>query len=241
MPQCVYALTSAAMPPISSITGIGRERLRTVRAGSITVIVGALRRAPGPDEATLRRFDRVVRQLFVAVPALLPVRFGTCFDTLDELTTVLRLRQASLRRAVRMVRGRAQMTVRVIAPHPEAGSRPASPRRQRTSRETGPAGPNGEGGRELAASRPVTGGADYLRRRAAQERHVPGFEPVRARVRRWVRDERVEHRAGVATIYHLVPRTAATSYRAAVTRAAAAAGLQCVVSGPWPPYAFADW
>jgi hypothetical protein len=225
MAVCVYALTSAAMPPIGPIAGVARERLRAVRVGTITAIVGHVRRAPAPEESALRRFDRVVRRLFVAVPALLPARFGTCFDTLDELTTVLRLRQASLRRALREVRGRAQMTVRVIgAGGQPAGPLPPSSRRQRTGRGT------------RAAS-----GTDYLRDRAARERYVAGFGPVRARVGRWIRRERVDRRAGVATIYHLVPRAAAASYRAAVERTAAAAGLQCLVTGPWPPYAFTDW
>jgi hypothetical protein len=227
MVVCVYALASAAMPPVTPITGIARERVRAVRIGGITAFVGHVRRMPSPDEPILRRFDRVVRHLFVAVPALLPARFGTCFDTLDELTTVLRLRQASLRRALRVVRGRAQMTVRVI-------------RGQEWGRDSRPHFlPNGPVGR-----RPVTTGADYLRGRAeeaARQRAVPGFEPVRASVARLVRAEHVDRRAGVATIYHLVPRAAAMSYRAAVERSAAAAGLHCVVTGPWPPYAFTDW
>ena len=220
MAVCVYALASTAMPRgwPRRTAGLARERLRALRVGRIIAIVGDLRRVPSPDEPTLRRFDRVIRQLFLSAPALLPARFGTCFGTADELTTVLRLRQPSLRRALRRVRGRAQMTVRVI----ETGRlKPAPP--------------------SASHSRPVTGGADYLRRRAAEDRHVPGFEPVRASVGRWVRDERLERRARVATIYHLVPRAATTSYRAAVERAAADAGLQCVVTGPWPPYAFADW
>ena len=220
----VYALTGAAMPQIAQMAGIARERLRTVRVGRITAIVGHVRRVPAPDESTLRHFDRILRRLFAATPALLPARFGTCFDTLDDVTTVLSLRQASLWRALRLVRGRAQMTVRVIT-----GRLKPAP----TSESGAYVGPG--------FSRPVTSGADYLRRRAAQEHDVPGFEPVRARVRRWVREERVERRAGVATIYHLVPRAATTAYRAAVEQSAAAAGLQCVVTGPWPPYAFTDW
>ena len=224
MAVCVYALTSAAMPPLDAMTGIARERLRPVRVGRVTAVVGDLRRAPAADEPTLRRFDRVIRQLFLTVPALLPARFGTCFQSLDELTTVLRLRQASLRGALGLVRGRAQMTVRVIE---TGGTKPVPA-------SVGSPVPAG-------LSRTVTSGVDYLRRRAASERHVPGFEPVRARVGRWVRAERVDRRTGVATIYHLVPRAAPAPYRAAVEQAAAAAGLRCVVTGPWPPYAFTDW
>jgi hypothetical protein len=39
----------------------------------------------------------------------------------------------------------------------------------------------------------------------------------------------------------LVPRSAVAAYRAAVERAAAERGLRIVISGPWPPYAFANW
>jgi hypothetical protein len=49
----------------------------------------------------------------------------------------------------------------------------------------------------------------------------------------------VEHRGGVSTIYHLVPAAAAHAYRRTAERAAAAAGVPAVVTGPWPPYAFA--
>jgi hypothetical protein len=68
---------------------------------------------------------------------------------------------------------------------------------------------------------------------------VPGFEPVRNAVARWVRDERVEHRAGVCSVYHLVPRSSAGAYRRAAQLAAGSADVTALVSGPHPPYAFA--
>jgi hypothetical protein len=85
-------------------------------------------------------------------------------------------------------------------------------------------------------------GRDYLRaraREAAAQRDIPGFEPVRAAVARFVRDERVERRGAVSTVYHLIPRASSERYRQALERAVAAARLSAVVSGPWPPYAFA--
>jgi len=75
---------------------------------------------------------------------------------------------------------------------------------------------------------------------AVRERAIPAFEPIRAAVGRFVKDERVEKRADVVTVNHLVPRTAVTRYRAAVTRAAGENHLRLMVSGPWAPYAFAD-
>jgi hypothetical protein len=50
----------------------------------------------------------------------------------------------------------------------------------------------------------------------------------------------VETRASIATVYHLVPRASAEAYRRALARHAADAGVRVVISGPWPPYAFAD-
>ena len=89
----------------------------------------------------------------------------------------------------------------------------------------------------------ATQGTQYLQRRmadAAAARVVPTFEPIRATVRRYIRDERVETRGGVVTINHLVSRAAAARYRAAVERAADHNGVRLIVTGPWPPYAFAD-
>jgi hypothetical protein len=80
-------------------------------------------------------------------------------------------------------------------------------------------------------------GTAYLRARARVAR-IPGFDPVLDAVRGWVRDQRVERREPVTTVYHLIPRSAAAAYRSAVERAAASAGIRLVVSGPFPPYAF---
>jgi hypothetical protein len=73
-----------------------------------------------------------------------------------------------------------------------------------------------------------------------RELAVPVFDPLRASVRRWVRDERMEKRGGVASMYHLIPTGSAARYRAALEHAAGEEGLRVIVSGPWPPYAFAD-
>jgi hypothetical protein len=91
---------------------------------------------------------------------------------------------------------------------------------------------------------PALTGSAYLRARAtaaAHAREIPGFEPIRAAVRRWIRDERVEKRAGIASVYHLIPRSSAGSYRSAAVRAVAASDMRVVLSGPWPAYAFAEW
>jgi hypothetical protein len=186
--------------------------LRLVTDGGVAAIVREVRRGPAAGEAALRAYDRQVTALASRLPALLPARFATTFADLEELRLVLRARQRSLRRALRAVRGRAQMTIRF------ANARPPG------------AAPNSQA--------EGMSGAAYLRARAAA-RAVPGFEPLRAAVRRWVRDERVENHGRVASVYHLVPRASVDAYRAALVRAADAAGDRVLVTGPYPPYAFA--
>jgi hypothetical protein len=215
----VYAIGSPIRGSLD-VTGIARERLTIVRTGAIAAYVGRMRRIPPPAEAQLRRYDRVQQRLAVRVAALLPARYGTDVRDLEELTVILQSRQAALRRQLARVRGRVQMTVRIlnISTHPRA----FAPSHSRT----------------FAPSHPRTGTAYLLTR--ARAHAVPEFDSLRAAVRRWVKDERVEKRGSVATVYHLVPRGSAETYRRALTRRAAAEGIRVVTSGPWPPYAFAD-
>lgn len=221
MTFCVYALVggAAARARRPAARGVTGEPLQTVGGGAVAAVVGPHARAPKPAPDLLRRYDGTITALMSQFPALLPVRFGTCMS-LDELEFVLRSRRGPLQQALRHVRNRVQMTVRIIGAGEASGGSGA--------RGVGEAG----------------SGRSYLHARAEEarrERAVAGFDPVRAAVRRWVRDERVERRAGVASVYHLVPRTAADRYRTALERAASAAGLQAVVTGPWAPYAFTTW
>ena len=228
MTLLVYAL---AIPDGArlSVRGIAGEPVRVIREGAVAALVSELQRQPRSTEDTLRRYDAVIRRLAARFPSLLPARFPTSFDDPAELWFVLRSRQASLRRALAHVRGRAQMTIRVL----ESGAGKA-----------GEASGAGGAGKAGGGAQPAPTGSSYLRARAAaaaEERAVAGFEPIRAAVRRWVRDERVEKRAGVTSVYHLIPRGSAALYRTAAARAADAGDVRSVISGPWPAYAFADW
>ena len=231
---CVYALTPSAARRVRS-RGIDGEPLRAVTRGAVSAIVGDLRAPPKPVSDRLARYDAVIQHLARSHASLLPVRFGTCFAHVGELTFVLDTRQDSFHRALRRVRNRAQMTVRILTVEEGGGQQP---------RGTGQA-PGDRQARATAVLTTRTGaGSAYLRERAseaARDREVEGFDPVRTAVRRWVRDERVEKREGVATVYHLVPRSAAAAYTRSVRAAAERAGLRLVVSGPFPPYAFGEW
>jgi hypothetical protein len=212
---CVYAV---ALPPEKRIAlrGLDGERLRAITVGRVAAIVGELTRPPKPTQGMLRKYSDVVQSLAERLPSILPARFGTCVQDLVELSFILQSRQQTLLRNLRDVRGRVQMTGRILQPPGRAGVVSTS-------------------------SSSAVSGADYLRGRAAaaaSEKEVVGFAPIRAAVRRWIRDERVEKQGTVASVYHLVPRGQAEKYRRALEQAAQQAGVRLTVSGPWPPYAF---
>jgi hypothetical protein len=249
---CAYALVAGRVQPLR-LTGIAGERLTIVNAGGIAVVVGRVARVPRPAAATLRRYDEVMRALTTVYASVLPVRFGTCAATVDEITQPVRDRGVAIRRNLHLVRNRVQMTIRIFSSEQgQTGVRPGSDRGRagvRPGSDQGQTGvrPGSERGRsgvrtgsELEYG--ATQGTQYLRRRAA-DLQIPGAEPLRAAAARWVRAERRErHDRGrlVGSLYHLIARRSAGPYRRAIERAALDAGLTTIVSGPWPPYAFTE-
>jgi hypothetical protein len=224
MSVLVYALSSPSTTRLST-AGIAGERLRRVRVGAIEAIVGSVRTIPQPSEENLRRYDRVLSVLWRRTRTLLPVRFGTLMPDIAALEALLDEQQRPFRRRLQKVRNRAQMTIRIVGT-----SKPKS-------QSPNPKGQIPKPNPEIPKS-----GSEYLRGRARETREVQGFSPVRAAVKRWVRAERVEKRGGVSSVYHLVPYRSVPSYLKALESAARAAALRVVISGPWPPYAFAeDW
>ena len=81
-------------------------------------------------------------------------------------------------------------------------------------------------------------GTRYLEeRKRAQE--VPELDPVRTRLRDFVRAEKVERASEMlVSVYHLVDRGSAEAYARAIA-AQPLDGLQVSVSGPWPAWSFA--
>lgn len=224
MTICVYAIVGGTAGVMGR--GMAGEKLRLVRVGSVAAVAGTLSRKPSPSKPRLVAYDATVRRIAAASTSIVPARFNTLVADDAEIAMILHARQATLKRALAHVRNRIQMTVRLPLKSVGRGSSGSLPTT------------------DTVGNAPVTG-AGFLRARAAraaEERRVAGFEPIRAAVERWVRDERVEKRAGVASIYHLVPLASVASYRRVLARAAAEAGVRLVVSGPFPPYAFvAGW
>jgi hypothetical protein len=205
------------------------ERLRAIAFDGVMAIVGDVRRRPAASTRNLRRYAAVVESIAARMPAVLPARFGTTFDDVAELTLVLRSRGATTRRRLRAVRGRTQMTIRLLGSDPSDESyRGPTPVTSRTG---------------VRPRNKSTQGTQYLRQRLAvlrTAREVPELAPIQPALRRFVKDERVERRGDIATIHHLIPRSMVERYRSAVERTATESDVRLVVSGPFAPYAFAD-
>ena len=146
--------------------------------------------------------------------AILPARFGSLVDR-AELERVVALRHDAIAEALALVAGCEQMTVRVF----------------------------GEASTAAPAAAAPTSGTRYLQQRADAERAVPGAaRPLADAVRALVRAERIVRgeRGVIVTLYHLVARGASGEYQQALEPLRATwPGPGFIVSGPWPPFAFA--
>src|SRR5688500_10932871 len=110
----VYALVApSALSP--GVTGLRRERLQRIAFRGVHAIVGPVPRAAAATPAALVRYDAIIHKLARRYPALLPSRFGTILDV-AELAAIVDLRRDALARALRLVRNRVQMTLRVFSP-----------------------------------------------------------------------------------------------------------------------------
>lgn len=204
----VYALAAGPLPRRMRVSAVS---LRVFAVGPIAVIAAAPRRPERSTEESLREQHAIVLSLAARFDPLLPARFGSRM-TADRIEAAIRPAVRVLTQALAHVRGRQQMTVRLIGP-------PAV-------RPPAVAG---------------TGTAYLAQRREAAQAPAESL-PLRTAVKPFVIEERVQAgRGGVrATLFHLVERQDITRYREAAEAVAPAMGAWTAsVSGPWPPFAFA--
>jgi hypothetical protein len=195
--------------------------LKAMRVGPAWVVVARAKEKSVPTPTLLKAYDRVVRRIAGAVPALLPFRYGSMARDEEDVAHLLAPVTSSIAGALDRTRDCVQFTLRV---HGEAGKKKKKKKVKTAKVEGGP------GTRWLAARR------EALR--------VPEIDPVTERTAPYVREVRSERHAPprhLATVYHLVPRREVRPWRAALEEGVLALdGVTITTSGPWPPYAFAE-
>jgi hypothetical protein len=207
----VYAIVRSGIR-LPRIPGHAIER---VDIGTFAAVAERRRTARPLSEKTLRDQFRVVERLHERVDAILPVRFGAFVDE-EELRRIVTLRRRALAVALRKVRKKSQMTVRLLG-------RPAA---------------------RLPAAAAATG-TQYLLARAESARPAvsPLAETIRRAVARLAAAEAIDPGRGSIelTLHHLVANGRVARYRDSIERTVADLNSRSaiVVSGPMPPFAFA--
>ena len=196
----------------AGVKGLAGEQLRTITLGSVAAIVGEVTARPRPTVANLLRYDRILTELWARNDALLlPCDSARYWPT----------------------RG-ARSCCDAAWSH--AAQTPGGCQGSRTNDRAG-SHPIPEPPTRASSARPFR---RRVHRAAGAARDVPQLAKLRPAIRRWIRDERMQMRGSIATVYHLVPRGAADRYRSALERAAREAGIRLRVLGPRLPYAFSD-
>jgi hypothetical protein len=210
----VYAIHDAAeLTSAPPVRGLGGAQLRTVADGAIAATFSRHRTLrPRPTRTMAVAHEAVVREL-MRHAAVLPLRFGTMLADRDTLRGVLADRHDALAEGLERVRGRVELSVRVL------GEAPSEPPRNDVS------------GRAYLMARRE---AHHRSERAAGEVH----EPLAA----LARDARLRAPApppAILAAAYLVDRPKVDAFKARVVALAAERDdLSIVGTGPWPPYSF---
>jgi hypothetical protein len=207
----VYAIHDAGERP--SGRGLGGAQLHTTASGAVAATFSRHRTLrPRPTRKLVLSHEAVVRGLMERT-AVLPLRFGTMLAGDPALRAILAERHDALAEGLERVRGRVELSVRVLGEPP-----PEPPRDETTGRAY------------LMARRE----AHHRSERAAGEVH----EPLAA----LARDARLRAPApppAILAAAYLVDRPEVEAFKARVVALAAARDdLSIVGTGPWPPYSF---
>ena len=207
--------------------GIDEAPVRLLKIENLAVLISDtdLDAVPVTKENALAH-AAVVRSILDQTTPL-PFRFGTLV-TEQQLSNYVSARKSALEKKLAHVRGCVEMSVKIIWETPTS-----------KNPETTDARPRGAGTTFLAEKqREIFGGEQ----RARQAGEISDW--LRERVRGLTRDEQVTVRPSerlLLSAAHLVERVNIERYRAEIGEARKnRSELHFLVSGPWPPYSFAN-
>jgi Gas vesicle synthesis protein GvpL/GvpF len=200
----LYAIAQGAPPDAAGAFG---ESLRVIAHSGMELVCGDLPDQLSPE--ALRAYEAAVRRIADRSEACLPARFGAAAGSEAVLQQLVEARAPALLEALALVRGREQMTLRVLGdqqPSPVAG---------------------GPGTRYLEE-----------RRRAAKVPELDPLRAALSSLIRAEQVEPHAQPGLLASVYHLIDRGNAEGYRQRV-QSSPLEGVRVTVSGPWPAWSFA--
>jgi hypothetical protein len=208
---CEPALTA----PTLRRRGLGGARLRALECGGLAAIYSRHRSLrPRPIPYFVLAHERVVEAI-MARGAVLPLRFGMQLEREEQLVATLATRHDELLRSIERVRGKAELGVRMIPKRPDLDRRAD----ERSGR-----------GYLLAQVR--------AHRRCQQVTREVHAELDAISEESCIRQPRRPPAILVSSYLVNLGRVAEFVLRADQL-ARRQAGMQILVTGPWPPYSFA--
>jgi len=202
----VIGLYAIARGAPDGLPGAAGEPLRVLSHLGLELVYGEP--SPPLSEEALRAHEAAVRRIADGSQACLPARFGSCARGEADLRERIGRRAPELLDALELVRGREQMTLRVLGPQEPEPSAGGPGTRYLEGRRRAQALP------ELEPLRSALSG--LIRAERVEPHGQPGL---------------------LASVYHLIDRGAAEGYRQRL-EPALPGGLRVSVSGPWPAWSF---
>jgi hypothetical protein len=227
-----YCVLPPGSPPPDDLFGIQDSPVRGHDVEGLTVWVSPADRRPALELAAVSRHHEVVQAALGE--AVVPLRFGAWAPDLDAMRGQIRDVAAGLDAALRRLRGRIELGLRIVSVDPATGGAVTSDGRE-------PPSLDGEGsGRAYLEAISEQRRLRAVRRRAQD--HLAGR--LRAFVGDMAVDQRVRYLSPpeLLSAAHLVEREREGCYRerAAAFAEAEQAALVVHVTGPWVPYSFTD-
>jgi gas vesicle protein GvpL/GvpF len=215
----LYALTDSPTAELPNIAGHGSLPLGQTCTSQLAGVWSnwTSSRPSVSNQGALWHQEAVVEAL-MRERAVLPLRYGTLLEGVDELVSMMIGRQEDWRRALDRVRGCVEMAVRASVRSSAAVTASSS------------------GGKS---------GLEYLRRRGAEDERAQAMAgTVHAPLAEVAKLSDTNLRGGLSPLFagsYLVPERELDRFKGAVGRLAVdQPELGIVCTGPWPPYSFVD-
>jgi hypothetical protein len=236
-PFLLYCIFRAHRKPAAGapVIGLGATPVTELSAGGLSGCVSRIAGTLPMDTGALMTYKDVI-EIYHGQRDVIPLRYGSLFETEAHIHDVLCRRRAAFKRCLDSLHGCVEMGLRI--PIPESAA-PEVPQ------------PHGNGCR-------TPGKAFLERRRAVYGEEEKGRNRIRARAAhmqsafsgiycQWRMDHRkaphpdaatMEHPMDLVSLYFLIPRRACGAFRDIFNRMRFGKGETPIMTGPWPPYNF---
>jgi hypothetical protein len=234
----IYGVTAAPAP--TGMRGVDDRRVEPIEQDGLSALASRVPADAFSGAALVRRLDdletiermarahEAVLDRTLAAGDVIPLRMCTLYGTADTVRGMLRSERERLLAALKRIEGAVELGVKAFAlpPRPDAGARPASGVEYLALRLTQ---------RKQAADSEASVERSAAQLHARLADHADGAVLLRPQDRRLSgRDARM-----VLNGAYLVPRAAAADFQQ-LLEADDSGQLELELTGPWPPYHFAE-